>query len=180
MKKIVPIIFVISVTLIGCKDQQKEKYLTQLNDLQITLDCIDSSATNINTLRIDSITQNVNKTLKKIKLNYNQDTISLSFAEKIESYKEISPALSTNSGNLAKVKMALPEIQKKIEDLQHDIDNGVNNREKYPDFVTFEKGKVEKIKKIMDYYIETNTRYCQRYDSLQPIMERFIQDLVEK
>lgn len=161
----------------SCKDQQKEKYLTRLDNLHQSLDSMKTIVQNTHPSKLDSISHIVSTTLTAIKKNYKNDTISLDFANKIEAYKEIVSAFSTNSGNLAKVETTIPVVLKKVHDLRHDIDNGVNDRDKYNEFVSYEEKNEKQIKAILTYYISTNKKYVRQFDSLQPIMKKYEQTL---
>lgn len=168
------------LVIVGCKDRQQQRYITQLDQLSSSLDSMNTIASRVKISQYDSITQIIQQTLSSIKQHYKEDTVSLAVAQNIEAYKEILNAFSTNSGNLAKVKTNIPIVQQKLKDLKHDIKNGVNNRNKYDDFLNHEKENVAKIKKILSYYLSISTSYTQRFDTLQPKMEAFANRLIQQ
>lgn len=172
MKKYFFILFIGILAFYGCNNKERGKYITEIDSMSATLDSLKTIANDTLGQNTQKMSQSVHKTIQIIKRNYNSDTVDLQWAKRIDAYKEIEDALSINSGNLAKAKQAIPEVQLKVADLRHDIKNGVNDRDKYQEFIDFEQAKVKDIKKVLSYYIETNIKYRERYDSLQPLMEK--------
>jgi hypothetical protein len=76
------------------------------------------------------------------------------------------------------VKQSIPEVRQKVEDLKHDIDNGVGEREKYEEYINFEKKKIADIEEVLNYYLETRNKFYNRYDSLHPIVTNFADSLL--
>lgn len=164
--------------LFSCKDEQKEQYLSDIQSMEQELDSL-SALANDTTKRVPfNVTMDVRNTILKVKNNYLPDTIDYGVANMMNSYKEIRKAVESNSGNLAKVKQVLPEIEQKVEDLKHDIENGVGEREKYQEYLDYEKKKIEETKEVLDYYLKTNEKFYNRYDSLHPIVSNFADSLV--
>lgn len=171
MKVKLIIVLIGMIVLYSCNNKNREKYIKEVDAMAATLDSLKTIAYDTTESDIQPISQSVKTTLQKIKQNYNSDTIDLKTAKKIDAYKEIENALSINSGNLAKAKQAIPEVQEKVDDLRHDIKEGVNDRDKYQTFIDFEQSKIADIKNVLSYYIKTNVKYRKRYDSLQPLMK---------
>ncbi|HTO36114.1 MAG TPA: hypothetical protein VL021_02015 [Brumimicrobium sp.] len=166
MKSRLTLMFLVFSFLAGCGNDAKKEYLMQIDQLESQLDSLHKVIFNSESDRNAEIIASVKKTLQTIKEGYHSDTIEFDLAKKLDSYKEIETALSTNSGNLAKTKQAVLETQKSLGDLKHDIDNGVNNRSEYDGFIEFEKNKLSDITKLWDYYTETSNEYQKRYDTL--------------
>ncbi len=171
MRGTIFILLIAMTTLYSCKNKDRENYIQEIDEMSATLDSLKIIAYNTTGQSIQPISQSVHQTVQQIKQNYNADTIDLQTAKKIDAYKEIESAISINSGNLAKAKQAIPEVQQKIEDLKHDIENGVNDRDKYQEYIAFEKSKIKDIENVLSYYIKTKRSYQDRYDSLHPIMK---------
>ncbi len=163
----------------GCQDQHKKQHVASLNQMQSTLDSISSLVNDTNRRNTHTIDMAVRNTIIQVKNNYLPDTINYEVAERMNDYKEIRKALSSNSGNYAKVKQAIPEVQQKIEDLKQDIQNGVGNRDKYEEYIQFERQKIQDIKDIFSYYQKTNKKFIDRFDSLHPIVSEFADSLTQ-
>lgn len=159
--------------LSSCKDQVKSHFITEVEQLEITLDSLETIAFDSKTRQDGGIILSVQETIALIKENYELDTLSMEGVEKIDGYQEIEYAMTVNSGNLAKAKQAIPEVKIKLKELKHDIKHGVNSREKYQDFINFEKEKIEDIGEILAYYMKNKKKYENRYDSLYPFIRNF-------
>ncbi len=169
--------FIISF-LFSCKNEQKTKHLHEINTMEQDLDSLSSVANDTTQQRPGRLSMNVEETIQKVKNNYLPDTINYSVAKMMNNYKEIKKAVMSNSGNLAKVKQSIPEVRQKVKDLKHDIENGVGERERYEEYINFEKKKIADIKDVLNYYLETRNKFYNRYDSLHPIVTNFADSLL--
>lgn len=169
----------ISITFSSCSNGEKKEFLTEIEQMESKLDSMKAVANDSTIHFPNQVNISVRNTILKIKNNYTPDTIDYKLAEKINGYKEIRKAVSKNSGNLAKVKQTIPEVEKKLADLKHDIENNVNDREKYQEFINYEQAKVKEIETVLSYYIETTEKYYNRYDSLHPIVNHIGDSLIE-
>lgn len=169
---------ILLASLIACKDKEQDKYLAEIADMEVEIDSLEMVAKDTLLKKPFSVALNVRNTIIKVKNNYLPDTIDYGVANMMNSYKEIRKALESNSGNLAKVRQSLPEIKQKVSDLKHDIENGVGERERYQEFVNFEKKKIEEVKDVLSYYMNTKQKFYNRYDSLHPIVNKFADSLV--
>lgn len=167
------------IVLSSCKNENKNDLLSEIDQMEETLDSLDHIANDTTRLRTNDIISSVREDILNVKNNYMPDTIDYVLAEQMNSYKEIRKVLSKNSGNLAKAKQTIPEVQEKLSDLRHDIENGVNDRDKYQEFVNFEKSKVAEIEEVLGYYLETTNTYYDRYDSLHPVIKNLGDSLIE-
>lgn len=170
-------IFVVSL-LFACKDEQKTKHLEEINSMVQDLDSLSKVANDTSGRVPYNVNMSVQNTILRVKNNYLPDTINYAVAQMMNDYKEIRKAVMSNSGNLAKVKQSIPEVQQKVEDLKHDIKNGVGEREKYQEYINFEKKKIADIEEVLDYYLKTKTKFYNRYDSLHPIVSNFADSLL--
>ena len=91
------------------------------------LDSLENITSNDNRRSGENISMKIDNTILKVKNNYLPDTIDYAVAEMMNDYKEIMKALQSNSGNLAKAKQSIPEVKQKVDDLEHDIKNGVQH-----------------------------------------------------
>lgn len=169
---------VLGLSITSCKNDNKEELLSQIDEMENTLDSLALIANDTIGLSASETIASVRATILKVKNNYNADTIDYELAEKMNSYKDIRKGISKNSGNLAKAKQTIPEVQKKLGDLRHDIESGVNDRDKYQEFINFEKSKVNEIEEVLRYYVEMNDKYHDKYDELHPIIKKLGDSLV--
>lgn len=172
-------VFFVSVLIVSC-NQEKHKHLLEIEKMENTLDSLYTIAYDTTQQNAQRITHSVKETILKLKNGYEKDTLNLDLVKKIERYKEIDDVLLINSGNIAKVKQAIPEVQKNLENLKHDIKNGINDRERYIEFINFEQSKINDIKSILNYYFQTLDEFTKRYDSLHPIINHLGDSLILK
>lgn len=170
----------ISVVLWSCKDSARDEYLLEISQMEQELDSmlVIAEANRIDTLSklIDHIK---NRTLDVSK-HYVPDTIDLEIAKMMNLYKDVRKAMSSNSGNLAKVKNSIPEVQQKLADLRYDIENGLGDREKYGEFVAFERAKVNQIEEILAYYLDVKQEFTDVFRETDPQVQAFIRELKDE
>lgn len=161
----------------GCQDQQKSAYLNDLEKMNVKLDSLAVVSQNQRTDSSRQVINSIEMTIERVKENYFADTIDLELAAMMNSYKDAQKVLSSNTGNLAKARDAIPEVQEKVQHLQHDIENGAGDRERYTEYINFEKDKIEEIETILDYYISTNQEYINKYRTIHPKVKNFADSL---
>lgn len=160
--------------LSACKDKQKEGYLTSIAEMQHALDSLELVAEENRIDTLSLLIQHIKGKTKEFGNLYYPDTVDLKIAGMMNSYKEARKAMSSNSGNLAKVRQSIPEVRQKLEDLQHDIEHGVGARDQYQEHIQFELGKVNQIKTILSFYMENKVKY----DSVFHVNDQRIQALI--
>jgi chromosome segregation ATPase len=164
----------------GCKDQEKSAYLEEIEVMTSKIDSLDIISKNQNSDSIPQVVKTIEKTIDKVKSNYVADTIDLELAALMNRYKDAKKSLSSNTGNLSKAKGAIPEVKEKLEHLKHDIENGVGDREKYQEYINFEKNKIQEIESILSYYIKTNKKYLKQFKNDHPQVKSFVDSLVSQ
>lgn len=174
------LIFIFPLIIWGCKDQEKSSYLEEIEVMYTKIDSLEKVSKAQNTDSIPSIVNTIEKTIDKVKKNYVADTIDLELAGLMNKYKDSKKSLSSNTGNLSKARAAIPEAKEKIEHLKHDIENGVGDRDKYDEYIKFEKNKIQEIESILDYYIKTNKKYLEQFKNTHPKVKNFADSLVQQ
>lgn len=174
------LIFIFPLLVLSCKDQEKSSYLEEVKVMSSKLDSLSNTAKDQTSDSIRQVVKTIEETINKVKENYIADTIDLDLAAMMNSYKDVQKVLSSNTGNLAKAKDAIPQVKEKLEHLKHDIENGVGNREKYEEYMNFEKGKIQEIESILKYYIDTNTEYLKKFKTVHPKVKNFADSLEVK
>lgn len=173
--------FIISIGLFACKDTEVEKYLSQIDTLENTLD---SSEMVLNNNKIDStglIINNVRERILIVKKNYRSgDTINKEVGNLVDGYKSIRKGLARSGKIPATLQNAIPQAKEDLANLKHDIENGVNEREKYANFIENEKTKVNQITTLLSSFVSTQDKYLKKYDSLHPLMVEFTDNLLTK
>lgn len=180
MKLLKYLVIVFPVLIWGCKDQEKSSYLEEIEIMSAKIDSLENVSKNQNADSIPTIVNTIGITIDRVKKNYIADTIDLELAALMNRYKDAKKSLSSNTGNLSKARGAIPEVKEKIEHLKHDIENGVGEREKYEEYINFEKDKIQEIESILDYYIKTNKKYLEQYRNAHPKVKSFADSLASQ
>lgn len=170
-------ILLIFMGLFSCQDSNKKQFLEEINQMQAQLNEFDSLANKHRVDTLNLIINEIKQRTKEVAEVYSPDTIDYEIAEMMNAYKESRKALSSNSGNLAKVRQSIPEVRLALENLAHDIEHGIGPREKYEEFILFEGGKLHQIEEILNYYIETKEKYMQMYQENNVKVIAFIEEL---
>ncbi|WP_299207761.1 hypothetical protein [Brumimicrobium sp.] len=165
------IVLALGVSIASCSNAEKKSQIAEIETMEKTLDSLSLMVFDTTRMITTDIVMTVRETIAHVKENYMPDTIDYVLADKMNSYKEVRKVLSRNSGNIAKVKHAIPEVQEKLKDLKHDIEKGVNDRDKYQDYINYERNKVDEIKEVWSYYRETTDEYYKLFDSLHPVIK---------
>jgi hypothetical protein len=175
MTKYIIIFFVLS--LVSCQDKAKTKMLDEIDAMHSSLDSLEIVA---DENRIDTLTfliEYIKSNTSQVKKNYYSDTVDYEIADMMNTYKSTRKAFAKNSGNLAKARQAIPEVKESLDNLAHDIKNGVGQREKYEEFVGFEREKLNQIKEILTYYMETKEKYTTLFIETDKKVLQFIEQL---
>ena len=161
----------------ACQDKERNKLILKIEEMDSALDSMKTIAdeSQIDTLHL--LIEHIKENTSEVKKHYFADTVEYEVANMMNNYKEVRKALSTNSGNLSKVRQSIPEVKESLENLKHDITHGVGERDRYEEYVSFEAEKVEKIKEILTYYLETKTKYLSLYEETEVKVIEFIEEL---
>ena len=172
------IIFVfIGLFFFSCQDKERAALLDRVEEMHEMLDSMKTVAdeSQIDTLHL--LVEHIKQRTSVVKKYYIPDTVEYNIARMMNDYKEVRKALSTNSGNLSKVRQSIPEVKESLDNLQHDIKHGVGERDRYEEYVDFESQKVKKIHEILTYYLETKEKYSSLYRETEPKINEFIEHL---
>jgi hypothetical protein len=79
-----------------------------------------------------------------------------------------------------KSKKSLREERETLKKLRTDIENGSGEREKYSDYISFEKEKIKKISILIDDYVKQKNKNMNTFHSLHPELNEFSLSLLTK
>jgi hypothetical protein len=98
----------------------------------------------------------------------------------MESYKLIQKSLKNLDGDYEKIRTALEEEKLSLNKLNSDVRKGFGKREKYDEYISFEKNKIKKIKSLMKEYKSKKEEFTISFDSLHPLLNDYSIRLEEK
>lgn len=180
MKIYVASLVLLGFLFVGCNDAEKEGYLAEIQAMEEKLDSLSVRIVEHDSDNLRGLTTTINQVIGKVQKNYFPDSIDLEIAARMNAYKGIRKSLERNSGNLAKAKVAIPEIKEALGNLKHDIENGAGNRDQYAENVSHELGKVRQVEELLTFYFSTRDENVKTFEEIHPIVEAFADELEQK
>ena len=174
------IILVIFSCLFSCSDIEKDRQVKKITELTNSVDKLNIALTQNKISGVPEKKLAVYTVIKRIKSYYFTDTIDYQFAKKMNSYKVVKKSLKNLDGDYEKIRIALREEKIALRKLKSDVINGFGQREKYDEYISFEKNKTKKIKSLLDEYIYKKKEFTIAFDSLHPLLNDYSMRLEEK
>ncbi len=174
------IILVIFSCLFSCSDIEKDRQVKKITELTNSVDKLNIALTQNKISGVPEKKLAVYTVIKRIKSYYFTDTIDYQFAKKMNSYKVVKKSLKNLDGDYEKIRIALREEKIALRKLKSDVLNGFGQREKYNEYISFEKNKTKKIKSLLDEYIYKKKEFTIAFDSLHPLLNDYSMRLEEK
>ena len=174
------ILLVIFSFLFSCSDIEKDRQVKKINGLTNSVEKLKIALTQNKISNIPEKKLGVYTVIKRIKAYYFTDTIDYQFAKKMNSYKVVKKSLMNLDSDYEKIRLALREEKIALRKLKSDVLNGFGQREKYDEYISFEKNKTKKIKSLLDEYIYKKKEFTIAFDSLHPLLNDYSMRLEEK
>lgn len=168
-----------AIAVVSCTDMNKTEHLASINDLSLQLDSIE---TILNENHVDSIAEKVlqtNGVELRIKRHYVSDTIDREFGRKMDRYKLMRRAMPKLGSMENKVVQSVNEERTALANLKTDIDNASGERDKYDEYIAFEKEKVNQIKVLLNDFVTKKVEVMQTYDEMHEEMYNYSMSLVK-
>ena len=174
------ILLVIFSFLFSCSDIEKDRQVKKINGLTKSVEKLKIALTQNKISNVPEKKLAVYTVIKRIKSYYFTDTIDYQFAKKMNSYKVVKKSLMNLDSDYEKIRIALREEKIALRKLKSDVLNGFGQREKYDEYISFEKNKTKKIKSLLDEYIYKKKEFTIAFDSLHPVLNDYSIRLEEK
>ena len=176
----VSILFSFILFLVSCVDLSKKNQLTELTQLSKRVDSIQQEFELLKKDTISEIIYSMNQTSDKIKTNIGDDTLSLQIARKLDSYKKVYRKLTSIEAYDEKFLFGSQDIKNSIEKLSNDITKGNGDREKYDQFLTFERSKVIELEKLLSNVKKLQSESIETFQKIHPAISSFADQLSDK
>ena len=174
------ILLVIFSFLFSCSDIEKDRQVKTINVVTNSVAKMNIALTQNKISDVPEKKLGVYTVIKRIKSYYFTDTIDYQFAKKMNSYKAARKSLLILDSDYEKIRIALREEKIALRKLKSDVINGFGQREKYDEYISFEKNKTKKIKSLLDEYIYKKKEFTIAFDSLHPILNDYSMRLEAK
>lgn len=157
----------------SCHDVKKQQQLDELNRLLATADSIGKVWEVERTDPVQDILPDVQEVERNIRKNYNSDTISVEFSQKLEDYKMISKGLEYYLANDAALNFGTKQVKLTLNQLKHDIEEAAGDRARYDEYIAFEKNKVSRLNVLLKNSVETKSKCVNSYQRLHAEIKAF-------
>ena len=174
------ILLVIFSFLYSCSDIEKDRQLKKINMITNSVEKLKITLVQNKISSVPEKKLAVYTVIKRIKSYYFTDTIDYQFAKKVNSYKVVQKSLKNLDSDYEKIRTALRDEKIVLIKLKSDVFNGFGKREKYAEYISFEKNKIKKIKSLLDEYIYKKKEFTIAFDSLHPLLNDYSMRLEEK
>jgi hypothetical protein len=173
------ILFSSILVFASCSDLKKQDQLKTIDQLSKTVDSIQkivlkNEIDSINKLK--TVTQDVEL---RIKQNFYSDTVNLVLGKKMDAYKVMRRKFGPLSRTYHTLKTGSLEELKTLSLLKNDIDSDSGERNKYNQFILFEKNKVEQLSIILTDYLKEKENTLALYKQLHPELLAFSLALIK-
>jgi hypothetical protein len=168
--KIILLHLVLACGLLSCTDFDREE---QLRKVDLLVKQVDNLQADLQEHRPDTLVQiriAISSIEKRIRDNYTADTISVSLGEKMEKFRQLKMFFmaeheAEEEGNeeagldhqtlgsaYVVVNRGITVEKNTLHKLKSDISNGFGKRDKYNEYIAFEKDKVEQLVTLLEDY----------------------------
>ena len=169
-----------SVFLFACSDLNRPGQLERIDDLLFELDEIQNATDRSGLDTIPIVLVEVERIEYAIKQNYINDTLSLDFAKKLDSYKRIRQ-------NLNPLKEIGPVLLEKIHfernainNLREDVLYCTGDRAKYEENIAIETETVNDLRHMVEQCIATKEENVETFNTLHNDLRSYSLMLVDK
>ncbi len=179
MKKIF-LLFLIGILLVSCSDLDKSNRLVKIDKM---LSGLDSMSIQIKKEKIDTLAEMqlaAQGVEYRIRGNFVADTIDLELGKKMDRYKRMRRAIPKLRSNLVKLDKGIVELKNSLTLLKNDIENNSGIREKYDQYITFEKNKYDQIVVLFKEFQKNQKKILETYSDLHVELYNFSMKLINK
>lgn len=205
MKQILNIVVAV-IFLFSCADLERERQLAEIKTLASRTDSLSVALKEHRIDTLASIQNTINNLELRIRNNYTADTISESLGLKMEEFRmlkkfflvkheeegeeeareknENKSAINLNKETLGSayviLKRGIQSEKKALNALKSDVQNGFGKRNKYDEYISFEKEKVHQLGVLLENYKTHKNSILNRFEAVQTDLNNFASGLEEK
>jgi len=174
------LLFLIGIVLVSCSDLDKSNRLGKIDKM---LSGLDSMSIQIKKEKIDTLAEMqlaAQGVEYRIRGNFVTDTIDLELGKKMDRYKRMRRAIPKLRSNLVKLDKGIVELKNSLSLLKKDIENNSGIREKYDQYITFEKNKYDQIVVLFKEFQKNQKKILETYSDLHVELYNFSMKLINK
>jgi Mg2+ and Co2+ transporter CorA len=179
MKKFILLSFV-GVFTFACVDFNRDYLLQKVSKIDQQLLEIEGKLKDERLNDVSTIKLNIMQTELRIKQNLHLDTIDIALAKKLDAYKGMRRSIKPMLQQYLKVREGINEEKRVLKQLRKDIKEGRGERNRYPEYIRFERQKVRQLSSLTTEYLRTKELFFKDYARLYPPIEAFSRALLQK
>jgi hypothetical protein len=168
------------LSIYACSVANNDKQLEAITNLNVSLDSIEKVmlANEIDT--IAALRVATNGVELRIKNYYYSDTIDMALGKKMDAYKVMRRSLGPLSRSYSTVREGISVERSTLKNLKTDIEKGKGEKNKYQEYVDFEKGKVNQLRKILAEYVKEKNKTMETFHELHNELYDFSIEVMNK
>lgn len=157
----------------SCTDLKKGGQLSTLDAFAKTIDSIEVV---LNENRIDTL-KNMHDAAQimdeRIAEFHSSDTLSLAFAMKLDEYKLMVETIPEIEMYQIELEKGINELRASISKLRTDISNASGEKNRYEEFLSFEKKKLVLLRDVLNSFVEMRDKIVSDYPSVEEEVRSF-------
>ena len=137
--------------LISCSDLKRPEQLNKLEVIDIKLSELKTLKSGVNYDSIQIVVDEITNSEERMKVSFQDDTLSLQLIKKLDEYKRIKPSLVNVLEVGPVLDSSINSNKERVDLLVEDIKNGVGNRAKYDTNISFEEKAIFNLSEFVNY-----------------------------
>lgn len=179
MKKFILLSFV-GVLTFACVDFNRDQLLQKVAKMDKHLIVLEGKLKDERMNELSAIKLNTMQTELRVKQNLHLDTIDLALAKKLDAFKVMRKSIKPMMQQYLQVKEGIKEERRVLKQLRGDIKEGRGERNRYGEYLRFERKKVSQLSSLTADYLRSKDQFFKDYARFYPPIEAFSRTLLQK
>ena len=179
MKKFI-LLLVLGLLCFSCVDFNRDQLLQKVAKMDQQLLVLEGKLQDDRMKDVSTIKLNTIQTELLVKQNLHLDTINMELAKKLDAYKLMRRSIKPLLQQYLKVREGIKEEKRVLKQLTKDIKEGRGARNRYAEYIRFERQKVSQLKALTTEYLRSKEKFFKDYARLYPPIEAFSLQLLQK
>lgn len=179
MKKFI-LLSVVGLLTFACVDFNRDQLLQKVSKMDQHLLVLEDKLKDERMHDIATIKLNTMQTELRVKQNLHLDTINMELAKKLDAYKVMRRSIKPMLQQYLKVREGIKEEKRVLKQLTKDIKEGRGERNRYAEYISFERQKVSQLSSLTTDYLRSKEQFFKDYARLYPPIEAFSRTLLQK
>lgn len=172
-------LFSLSILVFACQPKVDEVKAAKIEKLQIRIDSSIQAFNQIDSAKAMQSAIHFDENLKYIKNEY-RDTIDNKTALYIDEYYSLRKAFSLIKKDYSKTSTDLTSTNKRLEDLEHDLNNGLIEDTQFNQYIQLESNNVSLIEESTSNIVYAYSVVQPMYDTMNPKVDSLIDESKRK